>query len=72
MLELLKRIDRSQFDIRCCFYHNYRRGKGDTIADVLEALGIPVMFIPQRKQPRWAKVCKELLRSLVFSTVPYG
>ncbi|MEN4981016.1 glycosyltransferase [Erwinia billingiae] len=66
MLELLKRIDRSQFDIRCCFYHNYRRGKGDTIADVLEALGIPVMFIPQRKQPRWAKVCKELLRSLVF------
>lgn len=66
MLELLKRIDRSQFDIRCCFYHNYRRGKGDSIQQVLESIGIPVMFIDQRKQPRWAKLAKELLRSLVF------
>lgn len=66
MLELLKRIDRATFDIRCCFYHNYRRGKGDTIGDVLSSLDIPVMFIDQRKQPRWAKVTKELLRSLVF------
>lgn len=66
MLELLKRIDRSQFDIHCCFYHNYTRGEGDSIGQVLEALGIPIIFIPQRKQPRWAKVSKELLRSLVF------
>lgn len=66
MLELLKRIDRTQFDIRCCFYHNYRRGKGDSIGQVLESLGFPVIFINQRKQPRWAKVAKELLRSLVF------
>jgi len=66
MLELLKRIDRSQFDLHCCFYHNYSRGKGDSIEQVLTALGIPILFIPQRKQPRWAKIGKELLRSLVF------
>lgn len=66
MLELLKRIDRSQFDIRCCFYHNYRRGSGDSIEQVLASLAIPVTFIAQRQQPRWAKLLKELLRSLVF------
>ena len=66
LLELLKRIDRQQFDILCCFYHNYRRGQGDSIGDVLTSLDIPVMFITQRRQPRWAKVLKELMRSLVF------
>lgn len=25
LLELLKRIDRSRFEITCCFYHNYQR-----------------------------------------------
>ncbi|WP_034943190.1 glycosyltransferase [Erwinia oleae] len=66
MLELLKRIDRTQFDVRCCFYHNYRRGAGDSIKQVLQALGIPFILIPQRKQPRWAKMAKEVLRTLVF------
>ncbi|KAB8310518.1 glycosyltransferase [Erwinia endophytica] len=66
MLELLKRVDRRQFDIHCCFYHNYSRGKGDTIKQVLASLDIPVIFIAQRRQPRWAKIAKELLRSLVF------
>lgn len=66
LLELLKRIDCQQFDILCCFYHNYRRGQGDSIGDVLASLDIPVMFITQRRQPRWAKVLKELMRSLVF------
>jgi len=66
MLELLKRIDRERFAVYCCFYHNYRRGSGDSIEQVLASLGIPVTFIPQRKQPRWAKLLKELLRSLVF------
>ncbi|WP_158785268.1 glycosyltransferase [Pantoea sp. BAV 3049] len=66
MLELLKRIDRTRFDIHCCFYHNYSRGKGESIKQVLESLDIPVIFLPQRRQPGWAKVSKELLRSLVF------
>nr|WP_200871595.1 glycosyltransferase [Erwinia mallotivora] len=66
MLELLKRIDRRRFDVHCCFYHNYRRGQGDSIEQVLNSLGIPVIFIPQRLQPRRAKIAKELLRGLVF------
>jgi len=66
MLELLKRIDRDRFAVHCCFYHNYRRGSGDSIEQVLAALSIPIVFIPQRRQPAWAKIVKELLRSLVF------
>ncbi|ARJ41999.1 glycosyltransferase [Pantoea alhagi] len=66
MLELLKRIDRDRFDITCCFYYNYQRGEGETIESVLNAIGIPVIFIPQRKQPLSAKLQKELLRALLF------
>ena len=66
MLELLKRIDRDRFDVTCCFYHNYQRGEGETIESVLTSIGIPVIFIPQRKQPLSAKLQKELLRSLLF------
>lgn len=66
MLELLKRIDRSAFDITCCFYHNYARGNGETIESVLNAIAIPVIFIPQRKQPGWAKIAKEAARALLF------
>ena len=66
MLELLKRIDRQKFDITCCFYHNYGRGNGETIESALLALDIPVFFIPQIKQPRWAKIVKEVARALLF------
>lgn len=66
MLELLKRIDRDRFAVHCCFYHNYRRGKGDSIEQVLHSSDIPVTFLPQRPQPHWAKIIKEVLRSLVF------
>lgn len=66
MLELLKRIDRQQFDITCCFYHNYSRGNGETIEQILLSLDIPVFFIPQIKQPRWAKITKEVLRTILF------
>lgn len=66
MLELLKRIDRDAFDITCCFYHNYTRGNGETIESVLNAINIPVIFIPQRKQPAWAKLAKEAARALLF------
>ncbi|WP_312241679.1 glycosyltransferase [Pantoea sp.] len=68
MLELLKRIDRHKFDITCCFYHNYSRGNDETIEATLKALDIPVFFIPQLKQPGWAKVSKELLRTALFFT----
>jgi len=66
MLELLKRIDRQKFDITCCFYHNYSRGNDETIESALNALAIPVFFIPQIRQPRWAKFVKEAARALLF------
>lgn len=64
MLELLKRIDRQRFDITCCFYNNYSRGNSETIESILNSIGIPVVFIAQRRQPKWAKIAKELLRTL--------
>ncbi len=66
MLELLKRIDRQRFAITCCFYHNYRRAEGESIEQVLNSLGIPMVILPARRQPLWAKVAKELGRGLLF------
>ncbi|HBZ16761.1 MAG TPA: glycosyltransferase [Pantoea sp.] len=66
MLELLKRIDRQKFAVTCCFYNNYSRGNSETIESILNSIGIPVIFIPQRRQPMWAKLSKELLRTLFF------
>lgn len=66
LLELLKRIDRSRFEITCCFYHNYQRDNEETIGDVLSAIGIPTQFIAQRRQPLWAKLSKEILRGLLL------
>ena len=66
MLELLKRINREKFDITCCFYRDYSRAEGQTIGQVLNGIGIPLIVIPQHKQPAWAKIAKELGRSLLF------
>lgn len=66
MLELLKRIDRQRFDITCCFYHNYSRAGGESIEQVLKGLGIPMVTLPARQQPAWAKFAKEIGRSLLF------
>lgn len=66
MLELLKRIDREKFEVTCCFYHNYSRGNGETIELILNSINVPVFFIPQIKQPRWAKISKEIIRTILF------
>ena len=69
MLELLRRIDRDRFDITCCFYYNYQRGEGETIESVLTELGIPVIFIPQRKQPLSPSCRKSCCVRCCFSAV---
>ncbi|EWG65758.1 MULTISPECIES: glycosyltransferase [unclassified Enterobacter] len=66
MLELLKRINRDKFDITCCFYSDYSRAEGETIGQVLNGIGIPLIVIPQHQQPVWAKLLKEAGRSLLF------
>lgn len=70
MLELLKRIDQQRFDITCCFYHNYTRAGGESIEQVLNSIGIPMLILPARRQPRWAKLSKEVGRSLLFFSRP--
>lgn len=65
LLELLRRIDRGRFDITTCFYHDYARGEGSSISRELAALGIPFIRLPDHRQPRWAKLAKELARGLL-------
>jgi len=66
MFELLKRIDRSRFAVTCCFYKNYRKGKdGRLLSEELTDIGIPLLLLPNRKQPLWAKLAKELVRGVL-------
>lgn len=63
MIELLKRIDRTRFAVTACFYHNYRHGDS-TLREALAAIDIPLLILPTRHQPWWAKLAKELARGL--------
>lgn len=65
MFELLKRIDRSRFDVTCCFYDDFRKGQsGRLLSEELADIGIPLVVLPAKPQPLWAKLAKELLRAL--------
>lgn len=66
MFELLKRLDRTRFAVTCCFYKDYRRGKdGRLLSEELAEIGIPLIILPTRGQPLWAKLAKELARGLL-------
>lgn len=66
MFELLKRIDRSRFAVTCCFYKDYRKGKdGRLLSEELADIGVPLIVLPGRKQPLWAKLAKEIARGLL-------
>lgn len=66
MFELLKRIDRSRFDVTCCFYTDYKKGQtGRLLSEELADIGIPLVLLPILKQPLWAKLAKELMRALL-------
>ena len=52
MFELLKRIDRTRFDVTCCFYKDYKKGQsGRLFSEELADIGIPLILLPIRKQP---------------------
>ncbi len=65
MIELLKHIDRTRFAVTACFYHNYRHGDS-TLREALAAIDIPLVILPTRHQPWWAKLAKELGRGFLF------
>lgn len=67
LLELLKRADRAQFSFTVLFYHNYRRGSGETVKSAVESAGAEFVHLQQRKQPVFAKAAKELARALLFA-----
>lgn len=65
MFELLKRLDRQRFAVTCCFYKDYRKGKdGRLLSEELADIGIPLLILPTRQQPLWAKLAKELARGI--------
>ena len=65
MYELLKRLDRQRFAVTCCFYKDYRKGKdGRLLSEELADIGIPLIVMPIRKQPLWAKLAKEVARGI--------
>lgn len=69
MLEWLRRRSPDKFHVTCVFYRNYARG-GDalTIEAAVRAAGANFLLLPQRKQPLWAKLAKELLRGVLHFT----
>lgn len=70
MIELLKCIDRTRFAVTACFYHNYRHGDS-TLREALAAIDIPLLILPTRHQPWWAKLAKELARGFLFWHKPW-
>ena len=64
MFELLKRIDRTQFDVTALFYRNYPKGEASDLRSELAKIGITLALQPPIKQPLWAKLAKELVRGL--------
>ena len=70
MIELLKRLDRERFAVTCCFYKDYLKGgDGRLLSEELADIGIPLIILPTRKQPVWAKLSKELARGLLAWSV---
>lgn len=66
MVELLKRIDRTHFDVTCCFYKDYKKGQsGRLLSEELADIGIQLIVLPSRKQPLWAKLAEEIVRGLL-------
>jgi glycosyltransferase involved in cell wall biosynthesis len=65
LFELLKRIDRSRFELDAVFYHNYPMGADSDLRRELEAIGIRLQILPPLRQPLWAKLAKELARGLL-------
>ena len=66
MLELLKRIDRQRFAITCCFIRIMRVAIRRRLPRY-DAIGIPVTFIAQRRQPLWAKSPKSCCAPCCFN-----
>jgi L-malate glycosyltransferase len=66
MIELLKRIDRNRFHVTALFFENYAKGSGSDLRSELAKINVPLQLMPPLRQPLWAKIAKEVLRSSFF------
>ena len=66
LLELLRRIDRSRYEITPLFYDNYARGTESSLKEALASAGYALHLLPRLRQPFWAKLGKELARGLLI------
>ena len=64
MIELLKRIDRSRFDVTALFYRDYDKGGSSTLSAELAAIGVPLKILSPASPPWWEKPAKEIARLL--------
>lgn len=62
MLELLRRVDRSRFDITPIFYRDYHKGSGEALSAVLADMGYALRVVPAPRRPWWEKPAKEIAR----------
>jgi len=66
MLELLKRLDTSRFEVTALFYSNYSRGEGSNIQTELEALGVEFIHLEMRRR-FYSKAIKEVVRGALWA-----
>ena len=71
LLALLARLDRARHAVDAVFYHDYAGGPLGQLSRSLAALRCRWPFSPQRRQPLWAKLGKELARG-VLTHCPAG
>ena len=65
LLALLAQLDRARHAVDAVFYHDYAGGLLGQLSRSLAALHVPLAIQPQRRQPLWAKLGKELARGVL-------
>ena len=66
LLELLRRIDRTNYKFTVLFYHNYSKPGESDIKTEIEKLGIDFSVLDRDSQPLTVKILKETARVLLF------
>lgn len=66
LIELIKRMDKSQYKFSAVFYSNYKMGKDSDIKTAMEKLGCRFILIEKTPQKIYAKILKEAARLVLF------
>lgn len=66
LLQLLKRLDRSEYEFSAVFYANYKKGPDSDIRTELEKQGVEFTLVKRPEKKLYAKALKEAARALLF------